>query len=111
MKPFTPQLSKLPKRTVITITAVGSPKAVFTKTLPSLYGTAYGTKFKVFRARGKKMEIGHLVSAYPKGLTVAMNKLVGTNHPVPPVCSTGSVRALHHGILQTVVWIIRKAAS
>lgn len=67
-------MSRLPKRTVVTITAVGSPAKVFTRVLPLLYGTAYGTKFKVFRPKGKKLVIGHLVSAYPNGLNQAMSK-------------------------------------
>lgn len=65
MKPLVPHLVKIPKRTVLTITAVGSPKVVFTNTMPSLYGTAYGTMFKVYKPQGKKMAVGHLVSAYP----------------------------------------------
>lgn len=74
MKPFVPELTKLPKRVVLTIAAAGTPKAVFSKILPSLFGTAYGTKFKVFRPKGKKMEIGRLVSAYPDGITKPMAK-------------------------------------
>lgn len=76
MKPFTPQLTAHPKRTVLTVTDTGTPKVVFTKVLPSLFGTAYGTKFKVFRPKGKKMEIGHLVSSYPKGPKTPMSKWV-----------------------------------
>lgn len=63
---------RLPKRTVVTITAVGSPAKVFKRVLPLLYGTAYGTKFKVFRPKGKKMVIGRLASAYPDGLNQSM---------------------------------------
>lgn len=74
MKPFTPMLVKRPARTVLTITRVGVPAKVFPTIMPLLYGTAYGTKFKVFKPRGKKMDIGQCVSAYPKGLKVPVSK-------------------------------------
>ena len=74
MKPGIPEIIKIPKRTVLTISMTGAPKAVFTKIMPSLYGTAYGTKFKVFRPQNKNMKIGACVSAYPQGLAAPMSK-------------------------------------
>ncbi|MBI5404825.1 MAG: GyrI-like domain-containing protein [Candidatus Kerfeldbacteria bacterium] len=67
-------ITRLPARTVLTVTASGTPDEVFKEIMPSLYGTAYGTKFKVYKPKGKKMEIGRLTSAYPKGLRVPMSK-------------------------------------
>ncbi len=52
MKPFTPHVVRLPKRSVLAYTTVGSPN----KSQPiiqALYGTAYGTKFKVFKPKGR----------------------------------------------------------
>lgn len=63
MKQSTPELSKLPARSVLSITIVGHPNATIKKVMPALYGTAYGTKFKVFKPKGKTLVIGQ-VSAY-----------------------------------------------
>lgn len=57
MKPFTPQISKLSKRTVLTVTTVGDPNKVTTGAMQALYGTAYGTKFKVYKPKRKVMTI------------------------------------------------------
>lgn len=76
MKVNTPIIAKLPKRRVLSVTATGTPDAVFAKIMPSLYGTAYGTKFKVYKPAGQRMEIGHLTSAYPKGLRAPISKWV-----------------------------------
>lgn len=53
-----PEIAKLPKRTVLTVKTIGDPNKVTAEAMQVLYGTAYGTKFKVFKPRGKKMEIG-----------------------------------------------------
>lgn len=74
MKPFTPRLTAYPARTVLTITATGVPAKVFPTIMPSLYGTAYTMEFKVFKPRGKKLEIGRCISSYPKGLNVPLSK-------------------------------------
>lgn len=58
MKPFVPQFTKVPKRTVLTVTTVGDPNKVAKGAMQALYGTAYGTKFKVFKPRKKDMKIG-----------------------------------------------------
>lgn len=58
MKPFTPQFSKMPKRTVLTVTTVGDPNTVTKGAMQALYGTAFGTKFKVYKPKGKEMKIG-----------------------------------------------------
>ena len=64
MKPFTPELTKLPKRTVLTITTVGDPNTLG-DVFPALYGTAYGTKFKVFKPRKQEMIIGACSAFWP----------------------------------------------
>lgn len=63
MRAFIPELVKFPKRAVLTITLVGTPKKTAESAMPALYGTAYGTKFKVFKPKGKEMRIG-LPSAF-----------------------------------------------
>lgn len=65
MKQSTPELTKLPARTVITITAIGHPQITTAKVMPVLYGTAYGTKFKVFKPKGKQMVVGHVSAFWP----------------------------------------------
>lgn len=58
MRPFIPELITLPKRAVLTVTLVGSPDKSAQSAMPALYGTAYGTKFKVFKPKKKEMKIG-----------------------------------------------------
>lgn len=65
MKPFTPEITKLPKRRVLTITSLGDPNVVTSQIMPSLYGTAYGTKFKVFKPKKKVMTIGACSAFWP----------------------------------------------
>lgn len=76
MKPFTPELAKLSKRTVLTRTVVGNPNKA-KEVIPLLYGTAYGTKFKVFKPRGKKMEITWLSAFWPDAHTKPKSKWTG----------------------------------
>jgi hypothetical protein len=76
MKLFTPELAKLPKRTVLTRTVVGNPNKA-TEAIPTLYGTAYGTKFKVFKPRGKKMEISWLSAFWPDAHKKPKSKWTG----------------------------------
>lgn len=65
MKSFVPGIAKLPKRTVLTITTIGDPNTVAAEAMPSLYGTAYGTKFKVFKPKKKEMKIGYSSAFWP----------------------------------------------
>lgn len=64
MKPFISELIKLPKRSILTITTVGHPNAAG-QAIAALYGTAYGTKFKVFKPRKKDMKIGNFSAFWP----------------------------------------------
>ncbi|MFH0829241.1 MAG: GyrI-like domain-containing protein [Candidatus Kerfeldbacteria bacterium] len=64
MKPSTPGLVHLPKRSVLTYTAHGNPNAA-QPVIKALYGTAYTTKFKVMKPKGKDMKIGCLSAFWP----------------------------------------------
>lgn len=65
MKPFTPEVIEIPKRTVLTVTLVGAPKKTAESAMPALYGTAYGTKFEVFKPKKKAMKIGAPSAFWP----------------------------------------------
>lgn len=45
MKPFTPELTELPARTMAVARTVGDPTVVGQKVFPALYGAVYGLKF------------------------------------------------------------------
>lgn len=64
MKPATPELIKLPRRTVLTVTTVGNPNTA-QDAIKALYMTAYQTKFMTFKPRGKKMDVGPLSAFWP----------------------------------------------
>lgn len=65
MKPFEPEITKIKAIKVLTVTTVGDPNKVAEPFMKALYGTAYGTKMKVFKPKGIKMEIGHLIGRWP----------------------------------------------
>jgi hypothetical protein len=65
MRPHTPQITKKPNAKVLTITTIGNPNAVAQSAIGALYGTAYGTKFKVYKPKGKNMDIGCLSAQWP----------------------------------------------
>ena len=65
MKPLTPEVIKLPKRTVLSVTLVGAPGTTASTAMPALYGTAYGTKSKVFKPKKKEMKIGAPSAFWP----------------------------------------------
>lgn len=78
MKPFIPELTKLPKRSVLTYTTHGNPNGAMTKlAINALYGTAYGTKFKVFKPKKKDMKIGGLSAYWPDAHKQPKNKWTG----------------------------------
>ncbi len=60
MRAFTPELLEMPARTVLVAETTGEPDKVAQAAIERLYGTAYGTKFKVFKPKGKEMKIGGL---------------------------------------------------
>lgn len=65
MKAFVPELIELPDRKVLTVTSFGDPNEVGESVFSVLYGTGYGTKFKTFKPKGVKMELGKLVALWP----------------------------------------------
>ncbi len=65
MKALVPEKVTLPDRKVLTITSVGDPNVVGEAIFGPLYGTAYTTKFKTFKPKGVKMELGKLVAHWP----------------------------------------------
>lgn len=77
----------LPKRTVLTITSIGDPNKITSSIMPSLYGTAYGTKFKVFSGKAgsgsagkpkkKDMKIGHCSAFWPDAHLKPKSKWTG----------------------------------
>ncbi len=64
MKAFKPELTTLDPIKVLTITSMGDPNKS-EKVLSALYGTAYGTKFKVYKPKGKEMKLGKLIGRWP----------------------------------------------
>jgi len=76
MKPFAPEITKLPKRTVLTVTTVGNPNDAG-DAIGALYGTAYTTKFKVFKPRKKDMRVGCLSAFWPDAHKKPKNKWTG----------------------------------
>lgn len=60
MRPLVPQLTKLPARSVLTVTTIGDPNKVTKGVMQALYGTAYGTKFTIYKPKKKRMTVGPL---------------------------------------------------
>ncbi len=73
MRAFVPELTRLPKRRVLTVTTVGSPNKVAQRCVTALFGTAYRTKFKVFAPR-KKMVVGRLACRWMNALKAPPSK-------------------------------------
>ena len=65
MKAFVPELIELSDRKMLTVQSTGDPNVVGEAVFGALYGTAYGTKFKTFKPKGVKMELGKLVAMWP----------------------------------------------
>lgn len=64
MKAFKPEFTSVEPMTVLTVTSVGDPNHS-EKYLSALYGTAYTTKFKVYKPAGKEMKMGKLIGRWP----------------------------------------------
>lgn len=84
MRAFVPEFTKVEPVRVLTITNVGNPnnsEAVFA----ALYGTAYGTKFKVYKPQGKEMKLGKLMARWPDAHLKPKDQWTGIwALPVPP---------------------------
>lgn len=76
MKPFTPEIAKLPSRSVLTITTIGDPNSM-ADVFPALYGTAYGTKFIVFKPKRKEMKVGACSAFWPDAHLKPKSKWTG----------------------------------
>ncbi len=65
MRSFVPQLITIPNRKMLTVTTVGDPTTVGDEAFSALYGTAYGTKFKVYKPQGIAVTFGKLCALWP----------------------------------------------
>lgn len=77
MKAFVPETAILPDRKVLTITSIGDPNVAGEEVFSALYGTAYGTKFKTFKPKGIKMELGKLTALWPDAHLKPKNQWTG----------------------------------
>jgi hypothetical protein len=64
MRAFTPEFTTVEPITVLTLTSIGDPNHS-EKYFKALYGTAYTTKFKVYKPQGKEMKFGKLIGRWP----------------------------------------------
>ncbi len=84
MKASVPELIEIPDRKVLTITSIGDPNSVNEEAFGALFGTAYSTKFKTFKPRGVKMELGKLTAMWPDAHLKPKNEWTGVwAIPVP----------------------------
>jgi hypothetical protein len=106
MKAFIPELVNLDDRKMLTITSVGDPNIVGKDIFPILYGTAYGTKFKTFKPKGIKMELGKLCALWPDAHTKPKNQWTGIwAVPVPDfVTESDIIQKDHNQPVKLVVW-------
>lgn len=65
MRAFVPEAVNIPDRKMLVINTVGDPSNIGEAHFNSLYGTAYGTKFKTFKPRGIKLQLGKLCALWP----------------------------------------------
>lgn len=77
MKAFTPQISKLSDRKMISVTSVGDPNKVTEPFMKALYGAAYYAKMKIYKPRGIKMELGKLSALWPDAHLKPKDKWTG----------------------------------
>ena len=83
MRAYKPELTSVEPITVLTITSVGDPNKS-EKYMSALYGTAYGTKFKVYKPAGKEMKLGKLIGRWPDAHLKPKNQWTGIwGLPVP----------------------------
>lgn len=64
MRALHPEFTTVEPIKVLTITSVGDPNHS-ERFLTALFGTAYGTKFKVYKPQGKDMKMGKLIGRWP----------------------------------------------
>lgn len=91
MRALKPELTHVEPTTVLTITSIGDPNRS-EKYLTALYGTAYGTKFKVFKPQGKDMKLGKLIGRWPDAHLKPKDQWKGIwGLPVPDFVNEGDL--------------------
>jgi hypothetical protein len=73
MRAFVPELKKLPRRRVLTVTSIGLPGKVAQRCVNALFGTAYGTTFKTLGVK-QKLVIGPLSCRWMNALHAPASK-------------------------------------
>jgi len=92
MKAFTPQITKLGKRKVLTVTTIGDPNKVSEPFMRALYGAAYYAKMKVYKPKGIKMELGKLAAHWPDAHLKPKDQWTGIwGVPVPDYVKEGDI--------------------
>jgi hypothetical protein len=84
MKAFTPELCDIPDRKMLVVESHGDPNKVGDEVFQALFGTAFGTKFKVYKPKGLKATFGKLAAMWPDAHLKPMNEWTGIwGLPVP----------------------------
>ncbi|MFA5926590.1 MAG: GyrI-like domain-containing protein [Patescibacteria group bacterium] len=106
MKPFTPQISKIEDRKVVTVTSVGDPNVVMEPYMKALYGAVYYAKMKVYKPKGIKMELGKLTAFWPDAHLKSKSEWTGIwGVPVPDYVTEKDITQKDPKILAKVdVW-------
>jgi hypothetical protein len=83
MRALNPEITKIEPITVLTVTSIGDPNKS-EQYFEALYGTAYATKFKVYKPLGKEMKFGKLIGRWPDAHLKPKNQWTGIwGLPVP----------------------------
>lgn len=112
MKALVPEFTKVDPITVLTITSVGDPNKS-EKYLGALYGTAYTTKFKVFKPKGKDIKLGKLLARWPDAHLKPKDQWTGIwAVPVPSFVKTADLIQKNPDLLVKVeVWAYNDVAQ
>lgn len=73
MRAFVPELTRLPRRRVLTVTTIGNPSQVAQRCIDALFDTADATKSKVYGPK-RKMAVGHLASRWVNAMKAPVSK-------------------------------------
>lgn len=73
MRAFVPELTRLPRRRVLTVTTIGKPNQVAQRCIDALFGTAYGTKARVYGPKSK-MAVGTLACRWMNAMKAPVSK-------------------------------------
>ena len=84
MRAFAPETIVLPDRKMLVAISVGDPNDVGDEVFARLYGTAYGTKFKIYKPKGLAVTFGKLCAMWPDAHLKPKNEWTGIwGVPVP----------------------------